>query len=233
MAQTPKSPDVSTAAAPVQASPAKKVQDWAGLGRYREENAQLPAPAAGEERVIFMGDSITDAWKGESRPFFTGKPYVNRGISGQTTPQMLIRFRPDVIERKPKVVVILAGTNDLAGNTGPMTPGETLGNLRSMAELAQASGIRVVLASVLPAIKFQWRPEMPNPADRIIALNLMIKDYAVQHDFTYLDYHSAMVDSENGLKYEYAEDSVHPNQAGYDAMAPLAEQAIAQALSRR
>ncbi len=232
LSQTPVPAPVPPSAAPVQTPPAKKVQDWAGLGRYREENAQLPAPAAGENRVVFMGDSITDAWKQEGRPFFPGKPYVNRGISGQTTPQMLIRFRPDVIDRKPKVVVILAGTNDLAGNTGPMTPEETLGNLMSMAELAQANGIRVVLASVLPSIKFQWRPDMPNPADRIIAMNAMIKDYAVKHGLTYLDYHSAMVDAEKGLKHEYAEDMVHPNQAGYDVMAPLAEKAIAQALSQ-
>ncbi len=233
LAQTPAPSPVSPPAAPAPASPAKKVPDWAGLGRYREENAKLPPPATGEDRVVFMGDSITDAWKDEARPFFPGKPYVNRGLSGQTTPQMLIRFRPDVIDRKPKVVVILAGTNDLAGNTGPMTPEETLGNLMSMAELAQANGIRVVLASVLPAIKFQWRPEMPNPADRIIAMNVMIKDYALKHGFTYLDYHSTMVDAEKGLKHEYAEDMVHPNQAGYDVMAPLAEKAIAEALSRR
>jgi lysophospholipase L1-like esterase len=208
-------------------------QDWAGLRRYRQENAQLPPPAEDENRVVFMGDSITDAWGRRYHGFFPGKPYVNRGISGQTTPQMLIRFRPDVIALKPKVVVILAGTNDLAGNTGPMTPEEILGNLISMAELAKANGIRVVLASVLPANDYPWRPEHPNPSDRIIALNAMLKDYATKNGLVYLDYFSALVDDRNGLKKEYAQDAVHPNQAGYDVMGPLAEKAIQEALRGR
>ena len=180
-----------------------------------------------------MGDSITDAWGRIYHGFFPGKPYVNRGISGQTTPQMLIRFRPDVIALKPKVVVILAGTNDLAGNTGPTTSEEILGNLISMAELAKANGIRVVLASVLPAIDYPWRPEHPNPSDKIIALNAMIKDYATKNGLVYLDYFSALADERNGLRKEYAQDAVHPNQAGYDVMAPLAENAIEQALRGR
>jgi lysophospholipase L1-like esterase len=208
-------------------------QDWAGLRRYRQANAQLPPPAEGENRVVFMGDSITDAWGRKYHGFFPGQPYVNRGISGQTTPQMLIRFRPDVIALKPKVVVILAGTNDLAGNTGPMTLEEILGNLISMAELAKANGIRVVLASVLPAIDYPWRPEHPNPSDKIIALNAMIKDSAAKNNFVYLDYFSALVDERNGLKKEFAEDAVHPNQAGYDVMGPLAGKAIEQALQGR
>lgn len=216
-------------AAPAQARP-EKPQDWAGLGRYREANSKLPAPAAGEDRVVFMGDSITDAWIRKEPAFFSDNPNVCRGISGQTTPQMLIRFRPDVIELKPKVVVILAGTNDLAQNTGPMTPEETLGNLISMTELAKANGIRVVLSSVLPATDFGWRKELGNPAERIIALNAMIKDYAEKNGCVYLDYYPAMVNGEKGLKQEYAQDSVHPNKAGYDVMAPLAEKAIAQAL---
>jgi lysophospholipase L1-like esterase len=207
--------------------------DWANLRRYRQENAQLAPPAEGEDRVVFMGDSITDAWGRRYHGFFPAKPYVNRGISGQTTPQMLVRFRPDVIALKPKVVVILAGTNDLAGNTGPMTPEEVLGNLISMAELAKASGIRVVLASVLPAIDYPWRPEHPNPSERIIALNAMIKDYATKNGLVYLDYFSALADEKNGLKKEYAQDAVHPNQAGYDVMGPLAEKAIQQALQGR
>jgi lysophospholipase L1-like esterase len=208
-------------------------QDWANLRRYHQENAQLPPPAEGENRVVFMGDSITDAWGRRYNGFFPGKPYVNRGISGQTTPQMLIRFRPDVIALKPKVVVILAGTNDLAGNTGPMTQEEILGNLISMAELAKANGIRVVLASVLPANDYPWRPEHPNPSDKIIALNAAIKDYAAKNGLVYLDYFSALVDEQNGLKKEYAQDAVHPNQAGYDVMGPLAEKAIEQTLERR
>ncbi len=207
--------------------------DWANLRRYRQENAQLPPPAEGENRVVFMGDSITDAWGRKYQGFFPGKPYVNRGIGGQTTPQMLIRFRPDVIALKPKVVVILAGTNDLAGNTGPMTPEEILGNLISMAELARANDIRVVLASVLPAIDYPWRPEHPNPSEKIIALNAMIKDYAAKNGLIYLDYFSALADERNGLKSEYAQDAVHPNQAGYDVMGPLAEKAIMQALAAR
>ena len=228
------------AAAPTNAPPAPRPsgaqapsQDWANLRRYRQENAQLPPPAEGENRVVFMGDSITDAWGRRYHGFFSGKPYVNRGISGQTTPQMLIRFRPDVIALKPKVVVILAGTNDLAGNTGPMTPEEILGNLISMAELAKANGIRVVLASVLPAIDYPWRPEHPNPSEKIIALNAMIKDYATRNGLVYLDYFSALADERNGLKQEYAQDAVHPNQAGYDVMGPLAEKAIEQALQGR
>ncbi len=208
-------------------------EDWAGLGRYQQENSQLPPPAEGEDRVVFMGDSITDAWGRKYSGFFPGKPYVNRGISGQTTSQMLIRFRPDVIALKPKVVVILAGTNDLAGNTGPMTPEEILGNLISMAELAKANDIRVALASVLPAIDYPWRPGHPNPSKQIIALNAMIKDYATRNDLVYLDYCSAMVDERNGLRKELAEDAVHPNQAGYDVMGPLAAKAIAQALQGR
>ena len=215
---------------PAHSPAAPKAPDWAGLGRYREENSKLTPPAAGENRVVFMGDSITDAWKRKQPEFFSSKPHICRGISGQTSPQMLIRFRPDVIDLKPKVVVILAGTNDLAGNTGPMTPEETLGNLISMAELAKANGIRVVLSSVLPATVFGWRREMGNPADRIVALNAMIRDYAEKNGCVYLDYYPAMVNEEKGLKKEYAQDAVHPNSAGYDVMAPLAEKAVAQAL---
>lgn len=213
-----------------QARAAKVGPDWAGLGRYREQNAKLPPPSEGENRVVFMGDSITDAWMQKQPEFFQNNSHVCRGISGQTSPQMLIRFRPDVIALKPKVVVILAGTNDLAGNTGPMTPEETLGNLISMTELAKANGIRVVLASILPATIFQWRKEVGNPAESILALNAMIEDYATKNGCIYLDYHSVLQNEEKGLKQEYAQDSVHPNLAGYQVMAPLAEKAIAKAL---
>ena len=209
---------------------AQKAPDWPNLGRYREANAKILAPAEGEKRVVFMGDSITDAWPRRMPEFFASNPYVGRGISGQTSPQMLLRFRADVIALKPKVVVILAGTNDLAQNTGSITPEEILGNITSMAELAKANGINVVLGSVLPATEFGWRKEMGNPAERIIAMNVMIRDYAEKNGCLYLDYHSAMKNGENGLKAEYAEDAVHPNKAGYEVMVPLAEKAIAGAL---
>lgn len=216
---------------PAEARPVKPITDWAGLRRYREANAKVPAPGDQEVRVVFMGDSITDAWISRRPEFFSSNPYFDRGISGQTSPQMLIRFRPDVINLKPKVVVILAGTNDLAGNTGPMTPEETLGNLISMTELAKSNGIRVVLSSVLPATIFPWRKTEGNPADRIISINAMIKDYAEKNGCVYLDYYTAMVNDEKGLKAEYAEDAVHPNAAGYDVMATLAQKAIELAVS--
>ena len=215
------------------AAAAARGQDFAGLNRYRQANAKLGQPKDGENRVVFMGDSITDAWPGVAGEFFPGKPYIDRGIGGQTTQQMLIRFRPDVINLKPKVVVILGGTNDLAGNTGPATPEEIQGNLMSMVELAKANGIRVVIASVLPAIDFPWRPEHPNPSQQIIALNGWIKEYAAKNGLVYLDYYSAMVDERGGLKKEYAADAVHPNKAGYAVMAPLAEKAIAEAMRDR
>lgn len=209
------------------------VQDFAGLNRYRQANASVGQPAAGENRVVFMGDSITDAWPRVAGEFFANKAYIGRGIGGQTTQQMLIRFRPDVIQLKPKVVVILGGTNDLAGNTGPATPEEIQGNLMSMAELARVNGIRVVLASILPATDFPWRPEHPNPSQQIIAMNQWIKAYAAQNGFVYLDYHSAMANEQQGLKSEYAQDAVHPNRAGYMVMGPLAEKAIAEALQAK
>jgi lysophospholipase L1-like esterase len=176
-----------------------------------------------------MGDSITEGW-GQGPAFFPGKPYLNRGISGQTTPQMLVRFRPDVIALLPRVVVLLAGINDIAANTGPMTLSETEDNLQSMAELARANGILVVLASVLPARDFPWRPGM-EPAGKVVTLNQWIKDYATRNGFTYLDYYSALVDDKQGLKAELTRDGVHPNPAGYAVMAPLAERAIQQAMA--
>jgi lysophospholipase L1-like esterase len=213
--------------------PAAPAQDFAGLNRYRQANASLGEPAPGENRVVFMGDSITDAWPHAVPEFFSGRLHIGRGIGGQTTQQMLIRFRPDVIQLKPKVVVILAGTNDLAGNTGPATPEEIQGNLMSMAELARVYNIRVVLASIPPAIDFPWRAEHPNPAQRILSMNAWIKDYAARNGFVYLDYHSALTDDRHGLKKEYATDAVHPNRAGYLVMGPLAEKAIAEALQAK
>ena len=204
-------------------------QDWANLERFRQENAKLPPPAKNEKRVVFMGNSITEGWGNLYPDFFKGKPYINRGISGQTTPQMLIRFRPDVINLEPAVVVILAGANDIAGNTGPSTLEMIADNIYSMAELAKAHGIKVVLSSVLPAYDFPWRPGL-EPAPKIAALNKMIKAYALQQGCVYLDYYSAMVDERQGLKAELTYDGVHPNEAGYKVMSPLAEKAIAEAL---
>ena len=210
----------------------RRLQDWPNLARYRDENAKLPPPAAGEQRVVFMGDSITDAWGRTRGRFFPGKPYVNRGISGQTTPQMLIRFRPDVIALKPRAVVILAGTNDLAGNTGPTTLEAIEDNLSSMADLARANGIRVVLASVMPVCDY-IRPQTDRrPPEKIVALNQWIKSYAARNNFVYLDYYSAMVDERKMLKRDLTYDGLHPNDAGYEVIAPLAEKAIAQALAR-
>lgn len=205
--------------------------DWADLHRYARANDSLPAPAPGERRVVFMGNSITDAWARFFPQMFPGKPYVGRGISGQTTPQMLVRFRQDVIALKPAVVVILAGTNDIAGNTGPSTLEMIEDNLMSMTELAHASGIRVVLSSVLPVYDYPWRPGL-QPAAKIIALNTWMKAYAARAGAVYLDYHSAMVDERQGLRSDLTRDGVHPTEAGYRVMAPLAERAIEEALRR-
>jgi acyl-CoA thioesterase I len=203
--------------------------DWANLGRYRDEDARLAPPARGEARVVFMGDSITDLWS-KRGGFFPGRPYVNRGISGQTTPQMLVRFRQDVIALRPRVVVILAGTNDIAGNTGPETPEMIEDNLASMADLAGANGIRVVLASVTPAFDYPWRMGL-GPAPKIAALNVWLKGFSASHGHVYLDYYDALVDGRGGMRPEYSEDGVHPNAAGYAVMAPLAEAAVARALA--
>ncbi len=208
------------------------LKDWPDLARYREENAALAAPAVGEDRVVFMGDSITDGWGRRHGKFFPGRPYVNRGISGQTTPQMLIRFRPDVIALKPKAVVILAGTNDLAANTGPETMEEIEGNLASMAELAKANGIRVVLSSVMPVCDYIKPQTERRPPAKIVELNSWMKDYANGNGLVYLDYFSAMVDERGMLKQSLTYDGLHPNDAGYEVMGPLADQAIQKALGR-
>jgi acyl-CoA thioesterase I len=205
--------------------------DWPNLARYREANAALGAPAAGENRVVFMGNSITDAWAKSFPTMFPGKPYIGRGISGQTTPQMLVRFRQDVVALKPQVVVILAGINDIAGNTGPSTQEMIADNLKSMTEIAKANGIRVVLSSVLPAFDFPWRRGI-GPAPKVVALNAWMKCYAAQSGAVYLDYYSKMVDARGGLSPEMAADGVHPTEAGYRIMAPLAEAAIQQAMGK-
>ncbi len=206
-----------------------RLADWAQLARYREANAELGAPSAGERRVVFYGNSITDAWAKYFPEEFPGKPYVGRGISGQTTPQMLVRFRQDVIDLKPAVVLILAGTNDIAGNTGPSTQEMIEDNLASMTELARANGIRVVLSSVLPAYDYPWRPGV-QPAPKIVALNAWMKQYAAEHRIIYLDYWSAMADGRQGMKSDLTIDGVHPNEKGYQVMAPLAQRAIEDAL---
>ncbi len=208
----------------------KILKDWADLGRYAEDNIKVGAPAAGESRVVFMGDSITDGWGRHYGKFFPGKPYVNRGISGQTTPQMLVRFRPDVIALKPKVVVILAGTNDIAGNTGPMTLEQIEDNFMSMAELARANGIRVVLSSVMPVCDYIKPQTERRPPETIVRLNRWLKDYGERNGAVYLDYYSAMLDGKGMLKQELTFDGLHPNDAGYEVMGPLAEKAIGQAL---
>jgi acyl-CoA thioesterase I len=210
----------------------KQLQDWANLARYRQENESLRAPDGAENRVVFMGDSITDLWgRSPGTVFFPGKPYINRGISGQTTPQMLVRFMPDVVALKPKVVVILAGTNDIAGNTGPMTLRDTENNFIAMTDIARQNGIRVVLASLTPAFHYPWRPAI-QPVEKISALNAWLKDYAAKNGLVYLDYYSKMVDAKGGMKAGLSHDGVHPNRAGYAIMAPAAERAIAKALAK-
>ena len=204
--------------------------DWAGLRRYRAANAALTAPAPGENRVVFYGNSITDGWARHFPIMFPGKPYIGRGISGQTTPQMLVRFRQDVVALQPRAVVILAGTNDIAGNTGPSTLEMIEDNFMSMVQIAKAHHIRVVLSSVLPVYDYPWKPGLL-PAPKIIALNAWMKKYANEVGETYLDYHSVMKDARDGLPPNLANDGVHPTDAGYRIMAPLADVAIARALS--
>jgi lysophospholipase L1-like esterase len=207
--------------------------DYGQLARYRDANAQLSAPVAGEERVVFFGDSITDGWKiAES---FPGKPYVNRGISGQTTSQMLVRFRQDVIDLKPKAVVILAGTNDVAGNTGPTSNEDIEANYASIAELARANNIRVIFSSVLPVHNYTPRSQefyAQRPMARILALNKWLKEYCAANSITYLDYFPAMIDEKGLLKRDLADDGLHPNKAGYAIMAAMAEKAIEQTLKQ-
>lgn len=208
----------------------KRLQDWPNLGRYREENSKLAAPGAGEKRVVFMGDSITDAWGRSHGKFFPGEPYVNRGISGQTTPQMVLRFRADVIDLHPKAVVILAGTNDIAGNTGPETLEEIEGYLTTMAELAKTYKIKVVLASVMPVCDYIQPQTGRRPPEKIVALNAWLQNYAKAHKLVYLDYYAALIDDQKMLKKELTYDGLHPNNAGYDVIAPLASAAIHKAL---
>lgn len=204
-------------------------QDWANLNRFKKQNEALGMPKTGERRIVFMGNSITEGWPNKDSVFFKNPSYVNRGISGQTTPQMLLRFRADVINLEPEAVIILAGTNDIAGNTGPMTLEEIRDNVISMCELAKANNIKVILSSVLPAYDYNWRPGL-EPNIKIPKLNKMLIDYAREAGIIYLDYFTAMADDRNGLPLELAEDGVHPTKKGYDIMSVLAEEAIQKAL---
>lgn len=195
--------------------------DWAQFGRYAEANKSVETPT----RVVFMGNSITDGWWNTDSLFFKNNRYIGRGIGGQTTAQMLVRFRADVIDLQPKAVVILAGTNDIAQNNGYIAPENILGNIISMAELAKANNIDVVLCSILPAYEYGWRKGL-EPADKIIALNKMIKEYADRHNLTYVDYHSALKDARNGLPEKYSKDGVHPTMEGYKIMERLISEAL-------
>jgi len=211
-------------------------QDWntfANTSYFAKANLELELHTKNNNRVVFMGNSITEGWVRLRPEFFKGRDYINRGIGGQTTPQMLLRFRPDVIDLKPKVVVILAGTNDIAGNTGWTSLETIIGNIKSMAELANSNGIKVVISSILPAIEYLWKPGL-EPSPKIISINKTLKEYAKENNFIYLDYFSSMVDDKGGLKvpeYTAANDLVHPNKAGYAVMEILVEQAIEKALT--
>ncbi len=206
-------------------------QDWANLNYYRNANTLLENPTENEDRVVFMGNSITEFWKNVHPDFFVGKTYVNRGIGGQTTSQMLLRFRADVVNLHPKVVVFLGGTNDIAGNTGDMSLDMIEDNIFSMIELAKLNDISVILCSVLPVFDYPWS-QGKEPAEKIIELNNALKFYAETHDVTFVDFHTPMKDERKGLRLEFGEDGVHPNVAGYLIMEPLLEQAIALELQK-
>ncbi|MGN6802586.1 MAG: SGNH/GDSL hydrolase family protein [Ginsengibacter sp.] len=206
--------------------------DWPQLRRYREENIKAGVPKAGESRVVFMGNSITDFWIKSDPSFFEGRPYLDRGISGQTTPQMLVRFRQDVIDLHPKVVAILAGINDIAENTGPSSVQMIENNLMSMAQLAKANGIKVVLCSITPAKAFPWRQGI-NPIASINEVNKWMKSYAAKNNFVFVDYYDAMVDAEQGLPANLSKDGVHPTLEGYRMMEPLVVKGIEKALQHK
>jgi lysophospholipase L1-like esterase len=208
-----------------------RLADWPQLARYRAANAALAPAAKGEDRVVFYGASMTEFWGKNGTKFFPGKPYLNRGISGQTTAQMVVRFRQDVIDLHPRAVVILAGTNDVAENTGPMTPEMTENNWRSMADLAKANGIRVIFASITPSTDFWWHKGL-KPAEKIRTLNAWLKGYCASQGLTYLDYYAALTDEDGGMKKEFTVDGVHASEKGYAVMAPLAQAAIDKALAK-
>lgn len=229
----PKSDCATTLAALEQRLTVQKnlLWDWAGLIRYGSENTELRRPSPNENRVVFLGDEITENWGQGNSKFFPGKPYLNRGIKGQTTPQLLVRFRQDVILLKPKVVVVLAGMNDIASLTGPITQGMFAENMMSMVELAKAHDIKVVLASLTPICDCYTKQSGLRPFGKIIGTNNWLKEYAAESGSVYLDYYSALAEGRN-LKKEFTSDGLLPNDAGYEVMASLAEQAIAQALKK-
>lgn len=204
-------------------------QDWAQMERYADANQRLGPKAPDTKRVVFMGNSITEGWSEKDSSFFSGRPYINRGISGQTTPQMLVRFRQDVIDIQADVVVILAGINDIAHNTGPTKVSTIFGNIVSMVELARSNNIKVVMCTVLPAHDFYWRPGL-QPAEKIVELNGLLKNYATKNHIPFVDYYSPMVNEKMGLKVEYSNDGVHPTLDGYKVMEPLVEAKIREAL---
>ena len=212
-------------------------KDWnkfANTGYYEKANLELKLHSKTENRVVFMGNSITEGWVFIRPEFFENRDYINRGISGQTTPQMLLRFRSDVVDLKPKAVVILAGTNDIAGNTGYTSIETIIDHIKSMSEIANANGIKVIISSILPAIEYLWKPGL-DPAQKIILINKALESFAKENNFIYLDYYSSMVDTKEGLKvpdYTAADDLVHPNEAGYLVMEKLAQEAINKALNR-
>ena len=212
-------------------------QDWnefANTSRYDKANLELKLHAAANNRVVFMGNSITEGWFQMRPDFFDNRDYINRGIGGQTTPQMLLRFRQDVVDLNPKVVVILAGTNDIAGNSGYISLEAIISTIKSMAEIANANDIKVIISSILPAIDYPWKPGL-DPASKIITINKALKAFSEENNFIYLDYYAAMVDDKGGLKvpeYTTANDLVHPNKDGYLVMEKLAEIAINKALNK-
>ena len=212
-------------------------QDWntfANTSRYDKANLELKLHTKANNRVVFMGNSITEGWVQMRPEFFNNRDYINRGIGGQTTPQMLLRFREDVINLNPSVVIILAGTNDIAGNSGYISLESIIDNIKSMSEIANANGIKVIISSILPAIDYPWRPGL-NPASKIIIINKALKAFSEENNFIYLDYYAAMVDDKGGLKvpeYTTANDLVHPNKKGYLVMEKLAEIAIKKALAK-
>lgn len=227
-------PNLSTPVAELKPQQVESMQhqlaDWPQLGRYRDDNAKLGPPTAGQKRVVFLGDSITDGWGRQHGKFFPDMPWVNRGISGQTTPQMLVRFQQDVLALQPQAVVILAGVNDIAGNTGPESLGAIENNFRSMVTLAKAAHVRVLLCSALPAVAFPWHPGV-DPKDEVAALNEWLQQYAAEQRVGYLDYFSAMAGPDGGMKPGLASDGIHPTDAGYAVMEPLARAAVMKSLA--
>ena len=232
-AQPPAQPPAQPAVLPPQvAQVARLINDFGDLRRYAAENAKVQPPAPGEERVVFMGDSITDMWGRRVGAFFPGKPYINRGISGQVTAQMLLRFHQDVVLLKPKAVVILAGTNDIGSNIGPVPLESTEDNLMAMTEMARANDIKVVIAALQPVCDYHRPQTQTRPPEKIVALNRWIKEYTAKNNLECVDYYSATVDDKGMFRKELTDDGLHPNAAGYEIMTPLAAKAIAAALGK-